>query len=416
MTEIRMPSLGADMESGTLLEWRVAVGDHVARGAVVGLIETEKATMELESFTEGEVEALLVEPGTKVAVGTPLVRLRAPGEHATAPGIAAAPPPVVTAPLPAGPPPPVVTAPLPAGPPPARPPAPPSQAPGERVRSSPAARKRARELGISLRELRGTGPHGAVVLRDVVPPAAAPAPAPAAAPPPARAPARRAPPPTASPMRDAIAAAMARSKREIPHYYLSHTISLKRALSWLSDTNAHRPIQDRILPGALLLRAAALALWDIPELNGFWIDGAYRPSEEVHLGTAVALRTGGLIAPAILDADDKPLDQLMTELRDLVGRTRAGRLRSSELTAATITVTSLGDRGCEAVWPVINPPQVAIVGFGTIVERPWVEGATVVPHPTIVATLAADHRVSDGHRGGLYLAAIDHLLQEPDKL
>lgn len=209
---------------------------------------------------------------------------------------------------------------------------------------------------------------------------------------------------------------MARSKREIPHYYLSHTVSLKRAMTWLGELNAHRSIQDRMVPAALLLRATALALWDVPELNGFWIDDAYRPSEEVHLGTAIALRTGGLIAPALLDADDQSLDQLMIELRDLVGRARAGRLRSSELTAATITVTSLGDRGCEAVWPVINPPQVAIVGFGAILERAWVEGGAVAPHPTVVATLAADHRVSDGHRGGLFLAAIDHLLQEPDKL
>lgn len=209
---------------------------------------------------------------------------------------------------------------------------------------------------------------------------------------------------------------MSRSKREIPHYYLAHTISMKRALGWLALNNANRPIQQRILPGAVLLRAVALALWDIPELNGFWIDGAYRASEEVHVGTAIALRTGGLIAPAILDADDKPLEQLMQELHDLVARARAGRLRSSELTSATITVTNLGERGCEQVFPVINPPQVAIVGFGAILERPWVEGSSVVPHPTIVATLAADHRVSDGHRGGLFLADLDHLLQEPEKL
>jgi pyruvate dehydrogenase E2 component (dihydrolipoamide acetyltransferase) len=219
-----------------------------------------------------------------------------------------------------------------------------------------------------------------------------------------------------SPVRDAIAAAMSRSKHEIPHYYLAHTISMKRALAWLAETNAHAPIQERILPGALLLRAVALALWDVPELNGFWEEGAYRASEEVHLGTAIALRTGGLIAPAILDADDKPLDQLMQELHDLVARARAGRLRSSELTSATITVTSLGERGCELVVPVINPPQVAIVGFGAILERPWVEAGAVVAHPTVVASLAADHRVSDGHRGGLFLASVDHLLQEPHKL
>ena len=260
--------------------------------------------MELESFVEGEIEALLVEPGAKVAVGTPLARVRAAGEPAA--------PPRPTAPAPA--------APAPAAPVAAPPPAPREAAPApvpsapspaasvqaapavERVRGSPAARKRARELGIELASLHGTGPHGAIVLRDVVAP---PAPPPPAAPPAVR----RPPPPASGPVRDAIAAAMARSKREIPHYYLAHTISLKRAMAWLGELNAHRSIQDRMLPAVLLLRATALALWDVPELNGFWIDGAYRPSEEVHLGTAIALRTGGLIAPAILDADDKPLDR-----------------------------------------------------------------------------------------------------------
>jgi pyruvate dehydrogenase E2 component (dihydrolipoamide acetyltransferase) len=386
VTEIKMPSLGADMDSGTLVEWKVAVGARIARGDIVGLVETQKATMELESFTDGIVDALLVEPGTKVPVGTVLARLRADGEQ---PALAVPTPAIVAAP--------VTPAPAPAAPTPA------IVAPAEHVRSSPAARKRARELGVELDALHGTGPHGAIVLRDVQ------APVTPAAPP------RRAPP-AASPMRDAIAAAMSKSKRDIPHYYLSHTISLKRALAWVGELNTHRPIQERILPGALLLRAVARALWDVPELNGFWIDGAFRASEEIHLGTAISLRTGGLIAPAILDADDKSLDQLMAELHDLVARARAGRLRSSELTSATITVTSLGDRGCEAVWPIIAPPQVAIVGFGAILERPWVEGAAVVPHPTVVATLAADHRVSDGHRGGLFLAAVDHLLQDPEKL
>ncbi|HTR52103.1 MAG TPA: dihydrolipoamide acetyltransferase family protein [Kofleriaceae bacterium] len=383
MNEIAMPSLGADMEDGTLLEWRVKAGDHVARGDIVGLVETQKATMEIESFADGIVDALLVEPGTKVAVGTALARLRAAGEQpSTAPAAPTAP----------------------------RAPALEPQPP--RVRSSPAARKLARELGIELASLRGSGPHGAVVLRDVqAPPATT-----AAAAPPAAPPRDRRAPPTASPMRDAIAAAMSRAKREIPHYYLAHTISMKRSLAYLAELNAHRAIEERILPGVLLLRAVALALWDVPELNGFWIDGAYRMSESVHLGSATSLRTGGLIAPAILDADAKSLDQLMFELRDLVARTRAGRLRSSELTSATITVTSLGERGCEALWPIINPPQVAIVGFGAILDRPWVEAGAVVPHPTVVATLAADHRVSDGHRGGLFLSAIDHLLQEPTKL
>ncbi len=393
MPDITMPSLGADMDAGTLLEWRVAVGDHVARGDVVGLIETQKATMELESFAEGTVEALLVEPGTKVLVGTVLARLGA--------AFVTSPPPVAAPRVP-----PVIV--------PATSTAPPST---ERVRSSPAARQRARELGIDLAKVHGSGPHGAIILRDVVAPepSTRPTPPSASSQPVSPKPARR-PPAVSGPMREAIGAAMSRSKREIPHFYLSHTISLKRALAWLDETNRSLPIQARILPGALLLRAVAAALWDFPELNGFYVDGAFRPSEEVHLATAISLRTGGLVAPAILDADSITLPELMRELQDLVVRARAGRLKSSELTSATITVTSLGERGCETVFPVINPPQVAIVGFGAVIRRPWIEGDTIVAHPTVVATLAADHRVSDGHRGGLFLSTLDHILQEPSKL
>lgn len=385
MPDIRMPSLGADMDAGTLVEWKVAPGDRVARGEVVGLIETQKATMELESFADGIVDALVVEPGAKVPVGTVLARLREPGAEI------AKPPPAE----------------------PAKPPPPPPSPPA--VRTSPAARRRARELGIDPTTLHGTGPHGAVVLRDIVAPVTPPVPT-AAAPAPVAPPRPRPTPAVTGPVRDAIAAAMSRSKREIPHFYLSHTISLARALAWLAETNRDRTIHDRILPGALLLRAVAAALWDFPELNGFYVDGEFRASEEVHLATAISLRTGGLVAPAILDADSISLDELMRQLQDLVVRARGGHLRSSELTSATITVTSLGDRGCETVFPVINPPQVAIVGFGAITQRPWVDGASVVPHPTIVATLAADHRVSDGHRGGLFLATLDRLLQEPAKL
>jgi pyruvate dehydrogenase E2 component (dihydrolipoyllysine-residue acetyltransferase) len=395
MAEIRMPSLGADMDTGTLSEWKIRVGDVVARGTIVAVVETQKAAMEIESYVAGVVEALLVEPGSVVPVGAPLARVGSGGEVATA------------APAPA---PPAVTA------------------EAARLRISPAARKLARALDLDPHALTGSGPHGAIVLRDVqalaarraapTAPASAPTPPPTAPPAAPRPVAGASPRPTAAvagPMRDAIAAAVSRSKREIPHYYLSHTISMKRSLDWLTETNRQRPVADRLLPAVLFLRAVVDALWDVPELNGFWLDGAYRASEPVHLGTAIALRGGGVIAPALLDAEQKSVDQLMAELRDLVSRSRAARLRSTEMTAATITVTSLGDRGCEAVWGVINPPQVAIVGFGAVSVRPWVRDGQVVAEPLVTATLAADHRVSDGHRGGLFLAAVDRHLQEPER-
>jgi pyruvate dehydrogenase E2 component (dihydrolipoamide acetyltransferase) len=188
------------------------------------------------------------------------------------------------------------------------------------------------------------------------------------------------------------------------------------ALARLEALNRDRPPPSRLLPAALLLRAVALALAKVPELNGFWEEGRFRPGDGVHVGWAIALRGGGLVAPAIRDADRCPLDAVMAALRDLVQRARSYGLRSSELSGPTVTVTSLGDRGAETVWPIIHPPQVAMIGLGRIVTRPWVVDGAIMPRPVVTLTLAGDHRASDGHRGGLLLAEIDRLLQEPDAL
>jgi pyruvate dehydrogenase E2 component (dihydrolipoamide acetyltransferase) len=217
-------------------------------------------------------------------------------------------------------------------------------------------------------------------------------------------------------MRRAIAAAMSRSKREIPHYYLSTTIDLHAMQTWLTARNANRPVTERLLPGVLFLKAVALALREVPELNSLWADDHAVPANGVHVGVAISLRSGGLIAPAIHDTDRKSLGEVMRDLLDLVTRARSGTVRSSELSDPTITVTSLGDQGAEAVFGVIYPPQVAIVGFGKIVERPRVVGGEVVARSVVTVSLSGDHRVSDGHRGGLFLAAVERLLQEPDKL
>jgi pyruvate dehydrogenase E2 component (dihydrolipoamide acetyltransferase) len=217
-------------------------------------------------------------------------------------------------------------------------------------------------------------------------------------------------------MRQTIAAAMTRSKREIPHYYLSTTIDMGPAAIWLAEQNALRPITERLLYGVLLLKAVALALREVPQLNAVWEVDRAEQRPEIHVGLAISLRQGGLVAPALHHTDRLTLDELMLKFRDLVSRARAGSLRSSEMADPTITVTSLGETGVETVYGVIYPPQVAMVGFGKLVERPWVVAGQVVARPVITATLSADHRVTDGHRGALFLAAIDRLLQEPDKL
>lgn len=220
-------------------------------------------------------------------------------------------------------------------------------------------------------------------------------------------------------IRKAIARAMSQSKREIPHYYLAEPIPMAKALAWLAQRNAALALQDRILPAALQLKAVALALRRAPHLNGWYREGAFEPARETSLGVAIALRGGGLVAPVLTDAANLPLAALMRELADLVRRARAGSLRSSQMSEPSITVTNLGEQGVQTVHGVIHPPQVALVGFGRIALRPWVDTdkpGTVSALPVMDATLAADHRVSDGHQGALFLAELRDLMQQPQAL
>lgn len=394
MSEFRMPSLGADMEDGVLVEWLKQAGDSVSRGDIIAVVETQKGAIEIEIFEAGTIDRLLVEPGTRVPVGAPLALVRGAGEPAR-PAVAEATPPTPKS----------EAAAAPAAPsrPVARPiVARPSEA--TRARISPAARQLAAVRGIALAGLVGTGPGGAIVRADVeraVAKTGAPTP-------------RRGI--DSGEMRKAIAAAMARSNREIPHYYLTHQVDVTATLAWLEALNAGRQPPERLLLAPLLLKAVALTLRDFPEFNGHFVENAFRPSAEIHIGTAIAIRGGGLVAPAIHDANIKHLDELMAALRDLVARTRAGRLRSSELFGPTVTVSSLGDRGVDGLLGVIYPPQVALVGFGTPASRPWVVGDHIGPRMVMTASLAADHRASDGHRGALFLLAVARRLQEPEGL
>ncbi|MCK2218308.1 2-oxo acid dehydrogenase subunit E2 [Actinomadura sp. ATCC 31491] len=458
MAEFLMPSLGADMETGTVTEWLVKPGDTIVRGEPIAVIDTDKATIEVESFHTGVVERLLVGLDERVPVGTPLAVISekvAPAARHRAPAPPAQAPPAGAAPVP-GPSPEHVPAMTPlirrlaaergldpaavhgTGPggrvtradleratagEPAGKPAAPSAAPQTRIqktriqktraqvpapariKASPLARRLAAELGVDLRTVTATGRTGAIRADDVRRTAAAP-PAPTAA-------ARARPRPG---MRQAIARAMSRSKREIPHYYLTATTDLSAALTWLRERNRQLPVPRRILPAALLLKAAARAVAEVPQLNGFWRDDAFVPGEAVHLGVAISLRDGGLIAPALHDAANRDLADLMAAMKDLVGRARTGRLRGSEMTEATITVTNLGDQGVESVHGVIYPPQVALVGFGRISERPWAVGGLLGVRPLVTVTLAADHRASDGYTGGRFLTAVDRLLNHPEEL
>lgn len=394
MIEFKLPSLGADMDQGKLVEWKVKPGDAVKRGQVVAVVDTSKAAVEVEIWQDGTMFEQLVPIGEAVPVGTVIATLLAPGETPEQAALQkrAAP---RAAPKPAAP---AAAVPVAGA-------APAAAALAQRKPVSPAARQRARELNVDVEKVVGSGPHGAVTVEDVqkaaaaVQIAAAPAPADRYA-----------------EMRKAIAAAMSRSKREIPHYYLSETIPMQRAAEWLARENEKRPVTERVLMGALQLKAVALALAKTPELNGFWRNGAFEPAKGVHIGVAISIRQGGLIPPAIHDVDKKSLPELMRSLSDLVSRVRAGSLRSSEMSDPTITVTNLGETGVEAVFGVIYPPQVALVGFGRMETRPWSEDGKLFTAPLVTASLSADHRASNGIRGARFLAELRERLQHPEEL
>lgn len=413
MIEFAMPALGADMEEGTLNEWLISPGDTVKRGQIVAVVETTKAAVEVECWHDGVVSELLVPVGQTVAVGTPLAMLLEPGEK---PGEASPVPAAAAAPAvaPAG-----VTVPAAATA---------TEAPvGHRLWVSPVARRTASSLGVDLKSLTGSGPQGAITLHDVehaaatthheTPPPAPPTQATTAAEPKTAAEKARE---RGAAMRASIAAAMSRSKREIPHYYLADEIILDTALAWLTEQNAGLPITERLLPAVLQLKAVALATLKFGEFNGFWRPdtggGHFQPASGTHVGVAISLRGGGLVAPAIHDVAEKKLSELMEDLTDLVARARAGSLRSSEMSDPTITVTNLGEKGVDEVFGVIYPEQVSIVGFGRPAQRVVVVDGGIRVATTVHASLAADHRASDGARGAMFLAEINRLLQQPQDL
>lgn len=381
MSTFVMPSLGADMKSAVLMEWKVKEGDSVKKGDVIAEVETSKGVIEIEVFEDGIVEKILVQEETESAVGTPLAIISSSSESAIAkkpasPGMAAetkeAEPPLI-------------------------PPQPISDKPIEtqRVKSSPLARKKAKELGIELSTLAKNDKtvHLAQVESKKVSSTT-----------------------EMGGMRQAIAKAMSRSNTEIPHYYLSTSINMTSALHWLEDLNKDRAIEDRILPAALLIRAVVRTLQEVPQLNGFWMDDELHMSEDINPGIAIALRKEGLITPALLNAEHMDIDATMHALSDLVTRTRSGKLRGSEITQQTITITNLGDLGVESVYGVIYPPQVALVGLGRIIDAPWADGDTLSVRKVMQATLAGDHRATDGRTGGQFLNKLDQILQTPEEL
>ncbi|MGW4066275.1 2-oxo acid dehydrogenase subunit E2 [Nocardia grenadensis] len=287
-------------------------------------------------------------------------------------------------------------------------------------RASGYARRLAAALGTDLVSLSGSGPGGAIRARDVHTMPATPVPVPAAtgsasgvvAAPTGPAGGGR----DQAAIRRQIAAAMTRSKRTVPHYYLSDVIDVDIAVRWLREVNRSAPVPERIVPSALLLCATARAAARVGDLNGHWIDDEFRPSPRVHLGVVVSLRRGGILVPTVPDADELSPARMMTALRGVVGRARTARLRSSDTVEASISVTNIGEAGVRTIFGVIPAPQVAIVGFGTVTDRPCAVGGAVAVRPQVTITLSADHRASDGALGARFLTTVRDLLQHPEEL
>ena len=447
-----MPSLGADMDEGTLLEWMVAPGDEVKKGQVVAVIDTAKSAIDVEVFESGVVAELLIEPGTLVPVGTPLARIEAQGagkaaaEPAAEPELAAEPKPVPEpVPMPAAEPAPEpVAEPVPADPLP---------------HLAPPIRHLMHQFGLKPGDVRGSGPGGQITRKDVLAAAGesggitvaapvsniAPPPAPPSRPrvtPRARrlaqqrgvdlsalqakgpvtgadvesfTPKAKTPVDRSAAMRKATAALMSRAAREIPHYYVVNTFDITDTLAWLREFNAGRKPRDRVLPAVLFLRATVLAAQAVPEMNGTWKD-EFVASAGVDLGVAVATRSGGLVTPRIMDAQKLDLGGLMAQLTDLVKRAKAGRLKASELQPGSITVSSLADNGPDLLYGVIYPPQVALVGVGGVGPRPFVVDGELAVRTTATVTVSADHRATDGRTGARFLTAFGKALTHPEEL
>jgi pyruvate dehydrogenase E2 component (dihydrolipoamide acetyltransferase) len=401
--EIVMPRLSDTMTEGTVAKWLKREGEPVRKGEPLLEVETDKATMELPAYRDGVLTKILVREGITVPLGTPIALLATPEEgQATGAGAAprAAGPPVAEARA------------QPAAPAPAE-----SVPEAEPLRATPVARRVAEEHGLDLTALagKGSGPGGRIVLADVERYLAERA---QAAPPPPPAPAAAAPDielRAVSRIHQVMAQRTAQSAREIPHYYLTIEIDMAAALDLRRQLAALAPAEGKVSINDLVLRATALALRAVPEVNSTWRDGQLAIHRRVHLGLAVAV-PDGLVVPVIRDADQKTLLQIAAEAHLLAAKARAGTLRLEEIQGSTFTVSNLGMFEVEEFRGLINPPEAGLLAVGAVVEKPVALSGQIALRPRMRVTLAADHRAYSGDVGSRFLQTLKRLLEEPLRL
>jgi pyruvate dehydrogenase E2 component (dihydrolipoamide acetyltransferase) len=419
--------MGADMTEGTVVQWFKKVGDAVERGEILAEIETDKANVELEAFEAGTLLKLVAAEGDLVPVGEVIALMGEAGESVDAPVESHAPktetrrgtgesrthdeaPGAVGAVV-------IESKPVPT-------------AAGERVRISPVARRLASDNGLDVAGLKGSGPDGRILRRDVEAVLEAPAaptataapaaPAEAKEPKPAAAPGRAATKPDAgvqplSRIRQTIARRMSQSKQQQPHYYLTVDTDMTDAMAFRAQINASLPEDGRVTVNDLIVKACALALTRHPKFTAMYTDDGLKYGDAVNIDIGVAL-DDGLIAPSLLDCDSKSLGQIAKDSKGLVDRARTGKLRADEYGAGVFTITNLGAYGVEALIGIINPPQAAILGVGSVMQAPVVRDGEIVVRSIMKLALSADHRVTDGAEGARFLKEIQGILEAPAQL
>ncbi|HZO90486.1 MAG TPA: dihydrolipoamide acetyltransferase family protein [Chthonomonadaceae bacterium] len=448
MAEVRMPKMGDGMEEGTILSWLKKEGDPIKEGEAIAEVETDKANVEIPAEESGVLTQIVVGPGQTVPVGAVIAQIGAPGATAAtgngtqAPGAGA---PVAEP-----------RRPTPEQKVPETEPVRSAEGAGvareestlaseartpieaeagvpetERVLASPLARRMARELGIDLARLRGTGPGGSIRKRDIeayqataqqrppAAPVALPEPTPAAPAAPRVAPPAPAPAPAAqeikpSKMREAIARRTVQSKQTIPHFYVTMVIEMDRALALLKELNADAP-DNKITVNDIIVKACAVALGKVPQVNATWTpEGTIRQYREAHIGVAVGIEEG-LIIPVVRNCESKTLRQISAEAKALIAKARNNQLKPEEYSGGTFSTTNLGMMGADEFLAIINPPEAAILAIGAIAREPVVVGESdeIAIHSRMKVTLSADHRVLDGVVAAKFLQEVKRALEAP---
>ena len=359
--QVPMPSLGADMDEGKVMQWKIHPGDEIKKGQTIAVVETTKSAVEIESFYDGKVLELIGKIGEMISVGKPIALFDI--QESTLPLEAVHP------------------------------------ASSERIKISPAARKLSELHHLSIESLKGSGPDGLIELKDVELAAA-----------------QRTPAAGGVNLRAAIAKAMSQSKKEIPHFYLKSRFCLDSLLEWIDEKNKFLPAEKRLLLPVMLMRAVSLTLKEFPILNGYFKEGVFVKQENINLGMAFALKSGGVLVPAILETQSMSLQELNSAFLDLALRTQKNELKNRELTEGTITITNMGDLGSDEVFGVIFPPQVALIGLGRLHKAPWVLGEVIKASWVMDISLSADHRVTDGLSGAGFLRKLEEKFIQPNLL